>query len=52
MLRPATTVSLTIHLPSDFKFKTTFEDDYFKGLELELLQIKTGEKDEDSIKIF
>jgi hypothetical protein len=45
-------LKVTIHPPSNFKFKATFEDNYFKGLELELLQIKTGEKDEDSIEIF
>jgi hypothetical protein len=45
-------LKVTIHPLRDFKFKTIFEDDYFKGLELELLQIKTGEKDEDSIEMF
>jgi hypothetical protein len=44
-------LKINIRPPSDFKFKSVFEDEVFKGLELELLQINTGGKDEDSIEI-
>jgi hypothetical protein len=45
--------SLKINIcpPSNFQFKSVFEDEVFKGLELELLQINTGDKDEDSIEM-
>jgi hypothetical protein len=45
--------SLKINIcpPSDFKFKSVFENEVFKGLELELLQINTGDKDKDSIEM-
>jgi hypothetical protein len=44
-------LKINIHPPSDFKFKYVFEYEIFKGLELELLQINTGDKDEDSIEM-
>jgi hypothetical protein len=45
-------VSFLIHPPANFKFAKIFEDTVFKGIELELLQISTGEKDEDSIEMY
>lgn len=45
-------LTFMVHPPANFKFAKIFEDTVFKGIELELLQVSTGEEEKDDIEMY
>lgn len=45
-------LTLIIHPPSNFKYIGIIDDEVWKGLELELLQVSSGEKEDEGIEMF